>query len=137
MSRSLKVPGSPSSELHTRNFAPGNWRGMKLHLRPVGKPAPPRPRSADFFTSAMRSEEHTSELQSRLHLVCRLLLEKKKTPCAYQTEPCPTAPRQVLRVIVVRPLQLHPALALLEVLSAVSVGRSSSRDVLRLILAGY
>src|SRR2546422_4676671 len=27
-----------------------------------------------------RSEEHTSELQSRLHLVCRLLLEKKKTP---------------------------------------------------------
>src|SRR5687768_17912749 len=28
--------------------------------------------------SAVRSEEHTSELQSRLHLVCRLLLEKKK-----------------------------------------------------------
>src|SRR6266436_1763179 len=28
-----------------------------------------------------RSEEHTSELQSRLHLVCRLLLEKKKTNC--------------------------------------------------------
>src|SRR2546422_5532741 len=30
----------------------------------------------EFFGS--RSEEHTSELQSRLHLVCRLLLEKKK-----------------------------------------------------------
>src|SRR2546429_3057217 len=29
-----------------------------------------------------RSEEHTSELQSRLHLVCRLLLEKKKTTSA-------------------------------------------------------
>src|SRR5439155_20434154 len=28
-----------------------------------------------------RSEEHTSELQSRGHLVCRLLLEKKKKPC--------------------------------------------------------
>src|SRR2546422_8557904 len=28
--------------------------------------------------SGNRSEEHTSELQSRLHLVCRLLLEKKK-----------------------------------------------------------
>src|SRR2546429_2046682 len=28
--------------------------------------------------AARRSEEHTSELQSRLHLVCRLLLEKKK-----------------------------------------------------------
>src|SRR3989449_4886742 len=31
------------------------------------------------FASEKRSEEHTSELQSRLHLVCRLLLEKKKT----------------------------------------------------------
>src|SRR5687768_17921480 len=30
----------------------------------------------DYLT--VRSEEHTSELQSRLHLVCRLLLEKKK-----------------------------------------------------------
>src|SRR2546422_8298287 len=30
------------------------------------------------LVSPMRSEEHTSELQSRLHLVCRLLLEKKK-----------------------------------------------------------
>src|SRR3989449_6163143 len=30
-----------------------------------------------------RSEEHTSELQSRLHLVCRLLLEKKKTQDRY------------------------------------------------------
>src|SRR5205809_7331695 len=31
-----------------------------------------------FEDSLERSEEHTSELQSRLHLVCRLLLEKKK-----------------------------------------------------------
>src|SRR2546422_7831761 len=30
------------------------------------------------YSLAERSEEHTSELQSRLHLVCRLLLEKKK-----------------------------------------------------------
>src|SRR2546422_5281768 len=29
-------------------------------------------------STVLRSEEHTSELQSRLHLVCRLLLEKKK-----------------------------------------------------------
>src|SRR2546429_4374219 len=36
-------------------------------------------RHANFFrTTSRRSEEHTSELQSRLHLVCRLLLEKKK-----------------------------------------------------------
>src|SRR2546422_1882636 len=31
-----------------------------------------------FEQQELRSEEHTSELQSRLHLVCRLLLEKKK-----------------------------------------------------------
>src|SRR3989449_6943492 len=31
-----------------------------------------------FRPKSIRSEEHTSELQSRLHLVCRLLLEKKK-----------------------------------------------------------
>src|SRR5258706_12141559 len=31
-------------------------------------------------SSSMRSEEHTSELQSLTNLVCRLLLEKKKTP---------------------------------------------------------
>src|SRR2546422_2769371 len=49
--------------------------------------SPPR-RSAPSW----RSEEHTSELQSRLHLVCRLLLEKKKkhqydayTPDGYRT----------------------------------------------------
>src|SRR5256884_1617899 len=35
-------------------------------------------RQAQGFERAARSEEHTSELQSRLHLVCRLLLEKKK-----------------------------------------------------------
>src|SRR2546422_5688348 len=34
-------------------------------------------------TVAARSEEHTSELQSRLHLVCRLLLEKKKKDAAF------------------------------------------------------
>src|SRR5215208_8534116 len=33
-----------------------------------------------------RSEEHTSELQSRGHLVCRLLLEKKKTHGDYQSQ---------------------------------------------------
>src|SRR2546422_7793143 len=33
---------------------------------------------ASIQLSPIRSEEHTSELQSRLHLVCRLLLEKKK-----------------------------------------------------------
>src|SRR2546422_7759542 len=35
-------------------------------------------RRSSAGVSRQRSEEHTSELQSRLHLVCRLLLEKKK-----------------------------------------------------------
>src|SRR2546422_8426574 len=41
---------------------------------------PPSPLTATTLRSGWtsRSEEHTSELQSRLHLVCRLLLEKKK-----------------------------------------------------------
>src|SRR3712207_7490590 len=41
-----------------------------------------RQRSASRLTSPLsaRSEEHTSELQSRQYLVCRLLLEKKSTP---------------------------------------------------------
>src|SRR3989442_10686036 len=42
-----------------------------------------------FHTSGMRSEEHTSELQSRPHLVCRLLLEKKKkTKRSYEGATC-------------------------------------------------
>src|SRR5690348_18079149 len=36
------------------------------------------PRIASWSTVTTRSEEHTSELQSPVHLVCRLLLEKKK-----------------------------------------------------------
>src|SRR5689334_23698413 len=43
-----------------------------------------------------RSEEHTSELQSQFHLVCRLLLEKKKKHCiksASVTTPSKCAPR--------------------------------------------
>src|SRR2546429_2273644 len=51
------------------------------------------PLRMSFLASALRSEEHTSELQSRLHLVCRLLLEKKKkqrieTRYRVQTSPC-------------------------------------------------
>src|SRR2546429_5590875 len=45
-----------------RSFTDSVWMG------PDGK----------LHTGEVRSEEHTSELQSRLHLVCRLLLEKKK-----------------------------------------------------------
>src|SRR3712207_9020747 len=39
--------------------------------------------ASGFYTTPGRSEEHTSELQSRQYLVCRLLLEKKKSPTFY------------------------------------------------------
>src|SRR2546422_3958754 len=51
----------------------------------AGRRDPPPRRAAARLLR--RSEEHTSELQSRLHLVCRLLLEKKKkikNPNAHQ-----------------------------------------------------
>src|SRR2546422_2410745 len=62
----------------------GGARGRPRALRRAGGPVP-RPlrplRRAHVGLDGRRarSEEHTSELQSRLHLVCRLLLEKKKT----------------------------------------------------------
>src|SRR2546422_8263611 len=51
-----------------RGWRAARWRCSERHT-PVAWLRRPR----------NRSEEHTSELQSRLHLVCRLLLEKKKT----------------------------------------------------------
>src|SRR2546422_1826940 len=43
---------------------------------------------AVLVVGADRSEEHTSELQSRLHLVCRLLLEKKKKKQSKDYDSC-------------------------------------------------
>src|SRR3989442_9925599 len=56
--------------------APGTHAG-DLHARSVGV-AEVGNDPEEGAVSAPRSEEHTSELQSRPHLVCRLLLEKKK-----------------------------------------------------------
>src|SRR2546422_5023834 len=82
---------------YTTLFRSSRWSGSRKRKRPgkeergggrvkvtaipcSGRP----PRSVSRIRSAAcrnkRSEEHTSELQSRLHLVCRLLLEKKKNP---------------------------------------------------------
>src|SRR5438876_5820632 len=67
--------------------AGGNARGVR-RARPrqrYARARRPRP-------SPSRSEEHTSELQSPVHLVCRLLLEKKKKRFSWQisTKPPPT-----------------------------------------------
>src|SRR2546422_1782349 len=43
-----------------------------------GRTVRPKTSGQKQYVDGQRSEEHTSELQSRLHLVCRLLLEKKK-----------------------------------------------------------
>src|SRR5258707_11861922 len=64
-----------------RRHAASRWAagpcGRKSSATP-GAPAPCGPGVADDLRP-QRSEEHTSELQSRQYLVCRLLLEKKKT----------------------------------------------------------
>src|SRR2546422_7606846 len=56
----------------------------------VSPPAATAPQKApsplSCAVTVTRSEEHTSELQSRLHLVCRLLLEKKKTAIPTQSQ---------------------------------------------------
>src|SRR5260370_32482677 len=61
----------------TRTPPTGSPRSREAGLAGVGHlvPFPPTPASP---ASRDRSEEHTSELQSHLNLVCRLLLEKKK-----------------------------------------------------------
>src|SRR5689334_24545146 len=50
---------------------------VRTAVRILGSPGA-RARSAHPLRRPRRSEEHTSELQSQFHLVCRLLLEKKK-----------------------------------------------------------
>src|SRR5256884_4819293 len=71
--------------------------GKNVIMPPRPRPAPSASasRSASRISAAAmassRSEEHTSELQSRLHLVCRLLLEKKKTPYSFGLLYLPTS----------------------------------------------
>src|SRR3712207_8011310 len=53
--------------------------GLVVQLEPVGVVGRRDARPDELVGAEARSEEHTSELQSRQYLVCRLLLEKKKT----------------------------------------------------------
>src|SRR6266496_4063509 len=61
----------PSEHLSERAALPRDQAALRLHYA--------FEQQADARGIARRSEEHTSELQSRRDLVCRLLLEKKKT----------------------------------------------------------
>src|SRR5438270_5027015 len=53
-------------------------KAKRWSCAPSGWPARSRTMSSSATARAIRSEEHTSELQSQSNLVCRLLLEKKK-----------------------------------------------------------
>src|SRR5437870_5957998 len=83
---------------HVRSSSPKRTRPRRGATRPettrrvVDLPAALAPTSATISpgptsSETARSEEHTSELQSRGHLVCRLLLEKKKRSPCYDEQP--------------------------------------------------
>src|SRR2546429_3633712 len=67
--RSTLFPYTTLFRSYTHFRLSATWRVNRSNIFPL---------SVMFLGIFTRSEEHTSELQSRLHLVCRLLLEKKK-----------------------------------------------------------
>src|SRR3712207_7991284 len=82
------LPISPPRWSRDRRPA-GSTTSRGTRTRPAARGARTRGRAGCAGRSPPRSEEHTSELQSRQYLVCRLLLEKKKTSAlhsAYQTD---------------------------------------------------
>src|SRR3712207_8145796 len=63
----------------TCSSSSAGWAPAAPYVRSTTKNGTPvAPRACAVAPSCRRSEEHTSELQSRQYLVCRLLLEKKK-----------------------------------------------------------
>src|SRR5690625_4890130 len=77
----LQEPGFPDGSRSplSQRCSPGLGPGLAALSRPAMAAAEPDSHQASpRVVSISRSEEHTSELQSRGHLVCRLLLEKKK-----------------------------------------------------------
>src|SRR3712207_8153760 len=64
-----RIPGAPSQGVRAPIQVSGRLPAMGVNRNPAWQ---------GWFHICTRSEEHTSELQSRQYLVCRLLLEKKK-----------------------------------------------------------
>src|SRR3712207_9216519 len=62
----------------SRNFGIGRMSSTTMPMTPSASATSPRATQPHTSLADVRSEEHTSELQSRQYLVCRLLLEKKK-----------------------------------------------------------
>src|SRR2546429_994527 len=95
--RSRRASPVGDSPCHTWAWALGAWVGIDRCAPPPkvfplrrGTSRNPLP-SGTFREGRKRSEEHTSELQSRLHLVCRLLLEKKNQRGARSDMPLRTS----------------------------------------------
>src|SRR3712207_7754724 len=75
----FRSPGPPLRGARRRHAAAAARHVRAGDLGRAGAPAAPRAGPLRHQAAAVRrSEEHTSELQSRQYLVCRLLLEKKK-----------------------------------------------------------
>src|SRR5690625_6610004 len=71
-------PNSPDTLFVWQVAVDPKHRGKKLATRLIETLLDEQKQKDVCYLEATRSEEHTSELQSRGHLVCRLLLEKKK-----------------------------------------------------------
>src|SRR3712207_6978137 len=76
--RSLLVGGELVGDLLVQLDDEGLGGHGRQRYRPVPRGEQARQDQEELLQVAPRSEEHTSELQSRQYLVCRLLLEKKK-----------------------------------------------------------
>src|SRR3712207_7634111 len=95
--RSTLFPYTTLFRSRRYDHRPGALGGEHLQQQGVRRPAVDDGRAAHAALDrpqAGRSEEHTSELQSRQYLVCRLLLEKKKntptSPCQFSPSPAPS-----------------------------------------------
>src|SRR5699024_11265050 len=85
--RTRRCPGGENHQKATTHerahavSAPQTWLRSARNWRPGLRYAAVLPEESSWILLCMpRSEEHTSELQSRFDLVCRLLLEKEKSP---------------------------------------------------------
>src|SRR5438067_6510762 len=83
-SSDLTLPGGQTTDARLP-AQPGSPDTLALQVGFTALAIPGPASQLRFSVPPSRSEEHTSELQSRFDLVCRLLLEKKKTSSPHQT----------------------------------------------------
>src|SRR2546427_6114265 len=84
--RTLPVSTLGGRALSRCSSLPANCASRNGPVRVPAADKVPCSRTAGTSCAIVRSEEHTSELQSQSNLVCRLLLEKKKKPLARESQ---------------------------------------------------